>query len=104
MNHALNNVLMKVLGTLGTALLGALGLFLSRVLEPLIAWVAFSSMKLTIKLTKSKTLRALYGELKTGYRESKTSNMGVYGYNSPVSGPEANEQLTDSDLKITKYD
>lgn len=101
MNHTLQNVLMKILSTLGTALLGALGLFLSRVLEPLIAWVAFSSMKLTIKLTKSKTLRALYGELKTGYKESKTSNMGYY---SPNSGPEASDQLTDSDLKITKYD
>lgn len=97
MNNTLNNVLMKVLSTLGTALLGALGLFLSRVLEPLIAWVAFSSMKLTIKLTKSKTLRALYGELRTGYKESKNQNMGVYGYN------QTSENI-DDDLKITKYD
>lgn len=71
MNKALQEAGMKLAVTLGTALLGALSLFLSRILEPLIAWLSFTGMKLTIKLTKSDTLRSLYGDLKKGYNESK---------------------------------
>ena len=71
MNPALYNALKKVAVTLGSALLGALSLFLSRILEPMIAWVSFTMMKLTIKLTGSKTLRSLYGDLKNGYNENK---------------------------------
>lgn len=79
MNKSLLVVLMKVLSVLGTAFLGALGMFLSRVLEPAIAWCSFTLMKLTIKLTKSDTLRSLYGDLKKGYKENK----GEYYYNQP---------------------
>lgn len=71
MNKQTQDALLKLGGAVGTAFLGAISLFLSRILEPLIAWISFTSMKLTIKWTKSKTLRSLYGDLKKGYDEAK---------------------------------
>lgn len=67
----MRKALFAVGGVIGSTLLSALSLFLSRVLEPFIAWFSFSSMKLLIKWTKSDTLRSLYGDLKKGYDENK---------------------------------
>lgn len=71
MNPALRDALKKIGAVVGSALLLALSGFLSRVLQPLIAWTTFTSLKLLIRLTKSKTLRSLYGDLKKGYDEEK---------------------------------
>lgn len=72
MNASLQKALVSLGSVIGTALLGAFSLFLSRVLEPLIAWFSFTSMKLLIKWTKSPTLRSMYGDLKKGYDETKS--------------------------------
>lgn len=79
--------LVAIVGTIASAFLGAFSLFLSRVLEPLIAWFAFTSMKLLIKLTGSDTLRSLYGDLKKGYKESKDPYGGGYGGGNYPPGP-----------------
>lgn len=71
MNPQLRNVLIKVGTMVGSALLLAISGFLSKVLEPAVAWISFTSMKLLIKLTKSKGLRSLYAEMREGYYKEK---------------------------------
>jgi hypothetical protein len=68
----LNSILWKVAQVIGSTLLLAFSGFLSKVLEPVIAWFTFTSMKLLIKLTKSETLRSLYGDMKKGYKQDKS--------------------------------
>lgn len=86
MSDKLIKALTPLAGAIATAFLGAFTLFLSRVLEPMIAWFAFTSMKLLIKMTKSDTLRSLYADMRKGYKESKDP----YGY--PPSGDPYNHR------------
>ena len=73
MNPALVHALKKVGGVLGSSLLLALGGLLSKILEPLLKWLMFTSMKLLIKVLPhgdfEKTVISLYKELRSAYKE-----------------------------------
>ena len=70
-NPILLDVIKKVSIMVGSSLLLAISGFLSKVLEPMVAWFSFASMRLLIKLTKSKGLRSLYAEMREGYYKEK---------------------------------
>lgn len=75
MNPALRNVLTKVGQVVGTSLLLALSGLLSKILEPTLKWVMFTSMKLLIKILPpgkfERTVISLYKELKAAYEEDQ---------------------------------
>ena len=78
----MNPLLLRLGSVVFGAFLSAIGLFLSRILEPVIAWFTFTSIKFLIKVTGSDTLRSMYGQMKDGY-EKNQGNM-FYGY-SPLN-------------------
>jgi hypothetical protein len=88
----LTAILLKLGGIILSSFLGAIGLFLSRVLEPMIAWFSFTTMKLLIKVTGSDTLRSLYGDMKKGYETNR--GIGFYQY-SPLNTNDSESWKTD---------
>lgn len=75
MNPALAKALGKLGGVLGSSLLLALSGLLSKILEPLLKWLMFTSMKLLIKVLPhgdfERTVISLYKELRSAYQEDK---------------------------------
>lgn len=75
MNPTLANALKKVGSVIGSSLLLALSGLLSKILEPMLKWTMFTSMKFLIKILphgKCKlTVLSLYRELRESYKEDK---------------------------------
>lgn len=69
-----NKALASIGAVIGTALLTAFGGLLGRLLEPLLKWTLFASMKLLIKILPpgkaEDTIKALYKEFKYAYKET----------------------------------
>lgn len=89
MNPKIKEIIIKVGSTIGGAALLALGSFLSRIFEPIFKWFTFTFLKWLISITKSKTLRSLYEELRKGYNfnQSPYYNEDSYNENKDGNGP-----------------
>lgn len=62
------NRLFRQLGrVMFSAFLLAMSRFLGKVLQPAIAFVVFNSLRLLCRVTKSRKLRELYGDMKKKY-------------------------------------
>lgn len=79
MNPALLRALIRIGEVLGTALLGAFSLFLSKVLEPMISWMTFTGLRWLIKVTRSKTLKSFYADVHKGYEKASPGSSGPTG-------------------------
>lgn len=75
MNPSTQRALAKIGSVVGGAFLMALGGLLSKVLEPTLKWIMFTSMKLLIKILPpgkfERTVISLHKELKAAYREDR---------------------------------
>lgn len=69
MNPTLRGLIRRLLQVIASSVFLALSRFLGRILQPIIAFITFNSLKVLIKVTKSRKLRELYNDMKKKYEQ-----------------------------------